>query len=460
MVQSGIGAVLDNGDPFFQVAGNTVEIVYFQDLSTPASVVTNVGRGAGTPGNLAIDFLNDPQWNNSAGIFSGTFTNLTPAFSPTPGPSPEMTDANLLSAATPPFSFAAPASITTIVRSNLPGDDTWDNTSGSGLWSDAANWADNTEPTAAGVVTFPAGFPNADTTITLSANEAAKGLILSDNYTLSGGFLTLPAAATISVAPAKTATITSTLNLSTLTKSGNGTLSLTNVRADALTLTAGTVKVIPGGGNAGTSRLGDLTISPGAKFDLTDHGLVLQSSNPPTDLNDLRAQLLSGRGSSGGVAGGQWNGPTGLTSSTAAQAFLDNNKETLAIGYALNGELLTAYTTFLGQPVADSDLLIRLTRNADANLDGVVNNNDITILAGFYRPGTLGRHWHNADFNYDGEVNNNDITILAGFYAPNAPPLTLSSSSLSPVPEPSLSVLFLPFVAAFFRRRGPSFLHQ
>ena len=104
-----------------------------------------------------------------------------------------------------------------------PGD-SWDNSSGSGLWSDAVNWADDTEPTAAGVVTFPVGFPNGDTVITLSAGEAAQGLVVNDNYTLSGGSLTLPAGATISVAAGKTATITSALDVGTWTKSSDGTL--------------------------------------------------------------------------------------------------------------------------------------------------------------------------------------------------------------------------------------------
>ena len=73
--QDGIGAFLNGGSPFVGTFGSTIQVVYLQNLSTPASVVMNVGRGAGTPGNVAVDFLNDPQWNNSAKIFSGTFGN-------------------------------------------------------------------------------------------------------------------------------------------------------------------------------------------------------------------------------------------------------------------------------------------------------------------------------------------------------------------------------------------------
>ena len=119
--QAGIGAVLNmaavRSSP---VNGTTVEVVYFQDLSTPASVVTNVGRGAGTPGNLALDFLNDPQWNNSARIFSGTFGTSTPAFT-TNRRSSDVTEANVLRTGVPPYTFALPASVTTIVRDKSAG---------------------------------------------------------------------------------------------------------------------------------------------------------------------------------------------------------------------------------------------------------------------------------------------------------------------------------------------------
>ena len=205
--QDGIGAFLNGGSPFVGTFGSTIQVVYLQNLSTPASVVMNVGRGAGTPGNVTVDFLNDPQWNNSAKIFSGTFGNSAPAIT-TPAfttHGSNVTEANVLPTGVPPFTFALPASVTTIVRTNLGVlGDLWDNTSGSGLWSDAANWADNTEPTAASTATFPVDFPNGDSVITLSAAETAAALTLNDNYTLTAGSLTLPAGASISVAAGKT----------------------------------------------------------------------------------------------------------------------------------------------------------------------------------------------------------------------------------------------------------------
>ena len=89
-----------------------------------------------------------------------------------------------------------PASVTTIVRHN--GTDFWDNTSGSGLWSDAVNWSDNSEPRhVRHGVTFPAGFPNGDTTVTLAGGEITRQLTFHDSYTLTGGALTLTGASTV-----------------------------------------------------------------------------------------------------------------------------------------------------------------------------------------------------------------------------------------------------------------------
>ncbi|HEY3393187.1 MAG TPA: hypothetical protein VGK58_10790, partial [Lacipirellulaceae bacterium] len=117
--QAGIGAVLSGGSPFVNNNISSVEVLYFQDLSSPASVVTNVGGGAGTPGNLALDPLNDPLWNNSARIFSGSFGAMAPAFTTNADSPPDVTDANVLSTGVPPYFMASAASITTIVRDNL-----------------------------------------------------------------------------------------------------------------------------------------------------------------------------------------------------------------------------------------------------------------------------------------------------------------------------------------------------
>jgi fibronectin-binding autotransporter adhesin len=127
--------------------------------------------------------------------------------------------------------IAATAAAALSVAAGMPSicpADSWDNTSGDASWSNATNWLDNTEPNAAAFdsVDFPPGFPNADTTITLSSGEYALSLSISDSYTFTGGSLLL-SSGNVGVALGKTATINSVITGSFgLNKSGAGTLVL------------------------------------------------------------------------------------------------------------------------------------------------------------------------------------------------------------------------------------------
>jgi PEP-CTERM motif len=319
----------------------------------------------------------------------------------------------------------------------------WENSSGSGLWSDAVNWADDTEPTADSTVIFPAGLPGGESVVTLSAAETAAALILNDNYTLSAGSLTLPAGATISVAPGKTATITSALDAGTWTKSGDGTLGVPSVRADALTVGAGAVVIAAGGG---TSVLGALSITggatPTAKLDVNDNAVIINYTGP-SPAATVRQQILAGRGGSG--LGAAWNGQ-GISSSAAATA-VATEPESRSVGFAENGTMpLGPYTTFRGQTVDDTSILMAFTRTGDANLDGLVNDDDVTIVGASYAPGVPQPHWALGDFDYNGFVDDDDVTLLGVFYDPSAPPLAVSppavTGQVSAVPEPTALLLF------------------
>jgi hypothetical protein len=55
--------------------------------------------------------------------------------------------------------------------------------------------------------------------------------------------------------------------------------------------------------------------------------------------------------------------------------------ESRSIGFAGNSALpLGPYTMFRCQPLDDASLLIAFTHSGDANLDGLVNDDDVTIL--------------------------------------------------------------------------------
>jgi hypothetical protein len=112
----------------------------------------------------------------------------------------------------------------------------------------------------------------------------------------------------------------------------------------------------------------------------------------------------------------------GITSSTAVQANTVE-PESRSVGYAENSALpLGSYTTFRGPTVDATSVLIAYTRTGDANLDGLVNDDDVTIVGASYVPATQQPHWALGDFEYNGRVDDDDVTLLGAFYQPAASP--------------------------------------
>ncbi|NLG41663.1 MAG: hypothetical protein GX547_00305 [Phycisphaerae bacterium] len=79
----------------------------------------------------------------------------------------------------------------------------------------------------------------------------------------------------------------------------------------------------------------------------------------------------------------------------------------------------------------------------DANQDGVVDDQDASILALHWRD-TADVSWFTGDFNDDGAVDERDASILASHWGmTNQPTVSMTS-----VPEPSALVMLLPLAAA------------
>jgi hypothetical protein len=194
-------------------------------------------------------------------------------------------------------------------------------------------------------------------------------------------------------------------------------LSTNRLTQDSLTIADNSaVTLLPGGQ---TSLLTSLTIGAGGTLDITDNALVIDYTGA-SPVAVIRDKILSGRGGAG--LGKGWNG-AGITSSTAAQANL-NQSESRSLGYAENALLpLGAYNSFRGVAVEDTSVLIAYTRTGDANLDGVVDNNDVTILGASYAPSVSKPNWALGDFDYNGFVDNDDVTLLGAFYNPTAAPV-------------------------------------
>jgi hypothetical protein len=144
--------------------------------------------------------------------------------------------------------------------------------------------------------------------------------------------------------------------------------------------------------------------------------------------NHTRSRIITGRAGVG-IGRASWNGP-GINSSAAA-----SDPEVFSVGYADNAALpLGAYTSFRGVPVDATAVLIAYTRTGDATLDGVVNDDDVTIVGANYAPGVPNANWAMGDFDYNGFVDDDDVTLLGAFYQPPAaaaPPLTVSGGGVS-----------------------------
>ena len=350
---------------------------------------------------------------------------------------------------------------------------------GDGNWLGASNWTADV-PNAAGSSAIFGQAITAARTVTVDA-PVTVGRITLDNshaYTLAGpGTITLDAVSgdaeidvvtgshvisvPISLAdntvfnvvpPAGNLLVTGALDASgkNLVKAGAGTLRVNNIRAALLSINAGTVAIAPSGTAAGASIVGALSIAgdatPTARLDLADNAAIIDyAGTSPAAL--VREQIIAGRGGAG--FGKSWNGQ-GITSSTAAAANT-TDPESRSVAYAENSALpLGLYTTFHGQGVDDTSVLVALARTGDANLDGLVNDDDITIIGVTYAPGVPQPSWALGDFDYNGFVDDDDVTLLGAFYDPGATPLIAplaepgpNASSVAAVPEPSTWLLLV-----------------
>ena len=159
-----------------------------------------------------------------------------------------------------------------------------------------------------------------------------------------------------------------------------------------------------------------------------------------------------------GYNGGNWNGP-GIIS-TAAQT--KTNGLSYGVGYADGADNVVS-----GLPSGQVEVMYTLL--GDANLDGLVNAADFTILAAnFNQPVTS---WDQGDFNYDGLVNAADFTDLAANFNQSASGAAVSASdvaaleafatangiSLANVPEPaSAGMIVMAGLGILGRRRRSS----
>jgi hypothetical protein len=154
-------------------------------------------------------------------------------------------------------------------------------------------------------------------------------------------------------------------------------------------------------------------VTSGGKLDLYDNDLILKATSATeVSLYNALYALIDG-----GFNNGNWTG-SGVMSTTASGL-----PGSYSLGLARNSQFssagLSTKTTFSGQLVTTNDILVKFTWRGDLDLNGLVNDTDLTTLNAFYAPGYTGKHWWQGDNDYDGDVDNNDVTYFNANYNPS-----------------------------------------
>jgi hypothetical protein len=179
------------------------------------------------------------------------------------------------------------------------------------------------------------------------------------------------------------------MNFSSISISQSALLKIAQATPQAVLITAGLTI-------AGTAG------SPLGTLDLDGNDMIVRGGI----LGTVTAQVAAGYDL---AAGGSWAG-TGITSSAAAE----DSTHLSALGVVQNnqngGPLFTAANPFDGVTPNASDVLIKSTLFGDANLDGVVDGSDYTLIDGAV--GNTATGWLHGDFNYDQTIDGSDYALI------------------------------------------------
>lgn len=149
----------------------------------------------------------------------------------------------------------------------------------------------------------------------------------------------------------------------------------------------------------------------------------------------------------------------GVSALSAVKTMIDTGALTssqmsagLAIGFGEASDLFNGLAgSFNGQPVDSSSVVIALTVQGDASLDGVVNSTDFNLLASHYG-NIINSRWTQGDFDGDGKVNTLDFNLLAGQFGQSLPTGIAQLGSVIPEPGSLLAGTIL-LLAGCRRRR-------
>ncbi|MEO6434799.1 MAG: PEP-CTERM sorting domain-containing protein [Tepidisphaeraceae bacterium] len=313
-------------------------------------------------------------------------------------------------------------------------------------------------PQTGGRITFASGSPTytlSGSAITLTGSDVI-GITANQSGTISSEII-LAGAQTWTVASGATLTAGNVSGSANLRKNGAGTAVVNHVRAGALSVSNGVLRIAPNSTAAGTSKVTTVAVTA-ARLDLSDNKLITSSpvgtfvAGAYTDVSGL---VDSGRGN---ASNAQWDGNGIVTTDTRAV----NNNDLTSIGVIDASDKFpggeTATAVFGGQTVLGSDTLVMFTWGGDANLDGKINIDDYGQID--FNVGSSGSvfGWYNGDFNYDGKINIDDygiidfnVTAQSGIFPTGAGG---GLEGVAAVPEPaSISLLGAAALGLLSRRR-------
>jgi hypothetical protein len=188
-------------------------------------------------------------------------------------------------------------------------------------------------------------------------------------------------------------------------KDGGSVVFNANQNLAALKIIANTSEIGANGNRVVVTK--DLFIDSSARFDIKDNAVIVDytGASPATT---IRGYITTGLGGGNGIKSSVLNAST-------------------SIGYADNDtlvNLLGTHTSFYGQSIDPTTILIRHTLVSDMDLDGKVGDNDVTLLGGFYDFGAGSNHvWAEGDVNYDGKLDTFDENALRTNYNEFAAPI-------------------------------------
>jgi hypothetical protein len=356
---------------------------------------------------------------------------------------------------------------------------------GSGDWTNGANWADAVEPNGVGAqamflrtITSPETvytnspitvgsmtFDNVFTYVIGGAGSLTLQVSAGDaNVTVNHGSheidlpMTIASNTVFDVAGGATLVIDNPLTIDsgvTLVQSGAGTVtynSIVNllggaaisfgasVHADSLSLSSGSTASLTGSG----TTLQVNSLSNAGTIDVQKNALMIDYSGGGDPIASVRAELLSGYNN------GLWNGH-GIISSSITPG---SGGYQYGIGYADSADGVVG-------GLSSGEVEVKYTLLGDANLDGVVDAADLAILAS-----NFGHHvngWDQGDFTYSGTVNAADFAgLAANFILDDSNPGDLAALDafaaanglMADVPEPaSVGLVWLGAIAALGARR-------